>query len=56
MFATKNGHTDLVKYFVDKGADIHRQKAVSFIIFSFVYKKIYIYIQQCIEIDLLILR
>ena len=29
MLATKNGHTDVVKFLVDHGADIHRQKAVS---------------------------
>ena len=29
MLATKNGHTDVVKFLVDHGADIHRQRAVS---------------------------
>ena len=29
MLATKNGHADVVKFLVDHGADIDRQKAVS---------------------------
>jgi len=29
MLATKNGYTEIVKFLVDHGADIHRQKAVN---------------------------
>ncbi len=29
MLATKNGHTEIVKYLVEKGADVKRAKEVS---------------------------
>ena len=32
MFATKNGHIEIVKYLVDKGADVTRAKEVSHVL------------------------